>query len=170
MFAFNQLIKIEIAFDIHYVTIQFKVYTQSFFDTVKYIIFRPQTTMACFAMLLFSIIPTLRNNLCTPSAQTLRRERTKGAQQNILCCAPFVLLFGVASGRVARYCCAPPPQKSIHLLNYAITQPFFRSSRGISSTYLLSLFQNDIRVSIVQRIINIQFVNSNIPVPVYVPI
>jgi hypothetical protein len=90
VFAFNQLIKIEIAFDIHYITVQFKVYTQSFFDTAKYIIFRPQTTMACFAILLFSIIPTLRNNLCTPSAQTLRRERTKGAQQNILRYAPFV--------------------------------------------------------------------------------
>ena len=51
VFAFNQLIKIEIAFDFHYITVQFKVYTQSFFDTAKYIIFRPQNTMACFAML-----------------------------------------------------------------------------------------------------------------------
>ena len=34
-----------------------------------------------------------RNNLCTPSAQTLRRRITKGAQQNILRYAPFVLPF-----------------------------------------------------------------------------
>ena len=37
MLAFNQLPEIELAFDIHYIAVQFKVYAQSFFDTANYI-------------------------------------------------------------------------------------------------------------------------------------
>ena len=33
----------------------------------------------------------LPNHPCAPPAQTLRRKRTKGAQQNILRCAPFCI-------------------------------------------------------------------------------
>jgi hypothetical protein len=45
------------------------------------------------------ILATFLCRPCAPSTQTLRRERTKGAQQNIIRCAPFCIeLSAVAPG------------------------------------------------------------------------
>lgn len=65
MLAFNQLPEIEIAFDIHYVTVQFKVYAQSFFDTANYITSQIKIqTVRYFGVILCTQHP------CSPSIPT----------------------------------------------------------------------------------------------------
>ena len=76
----------------------------------------------------------LRNNLCTPSAQTLRRRITKGAQQNILRYAPFVLPFWRRFGACGAALLFRP--KSYYLTNYAITTPNYPLFSGSYPEFL----------------------------------
>ena len=66
---------------------------------------------------------------CAPSTQTLRRERTKGAQQNIIRCAPFCIRLYCRFGGV--WCGTPvsltylaaSARKQLNAPSYAPTAP-----------------------------------------------